>query len=151
MPFRTPDVRTNEDIGTISGPEWIGPDGEAVPTGLDEGEWVRYWKHLPHSLIGRITSLGTIAKVDPGSMAVAATFDPGAAGMARVRLGIVGWNLLADGKPVPWEAAKAAELLDGLPDETFALLQRLIGEGEHRPLAAPADPDNPEGPTLGEG
>jgi hypothetical protein len=117
--------------------------------GLDEGEWIAYWKVFPHSLTGRLTSEATHAVAGPTGEVVA-TFDAGKATMMKVVLGIVDWNLIgSDGQPVKWTAAQARELVDGLPPETFLLLAQIISTDA--PVPALSDPvdDEPNAETVG--
>lgn len=141
--FKSPARRTEDGVATVH-----GPNG-----GLSDGEWIRYWETLPHSAKAKLTSEATSAKVDVLTRAMSATFDPGLAVLARVRIGIVDWNLLDEsGQPVAWDPSRAAELIDGLSDETFEYLTGVIGEGgDIVPLAAPADPKMERSETQGEG
>lgn len=142
--FKSPARKAEDGIVTVHGPA----------AGLSEGEWVRYWEVFPHSLQAALTSEATTAKVEMGTRQVVATFDPGLAVLARLRLGIVDWSLLdEDGEPVPWDPSKSAALIDGLSDETFNWLSEHIGEPTRKPtpLAAPADPEVPRSESQGEG
>lgn len=139
MPYRTPQERQSEDTDTLRGPGH----------GLDEGEWITYWRNLPHSIKGRMTSEATVASMMPTGQMVA-TFDAGVAALTRIRLGIVDWALKGpDGAIVPWDASRAGELIEGLPEETFTALQQRIGNGDRPDLDAPADPEVVRSETVG--
>lgn len=88
---------------------------------LADGEWVRYWTRLPHGAEGRVDSAGT-RFTSAGTF-----FDP----VARVRVllieGIVDWAIRDEnGRAVPWDRAKADELIDGMDEALLALLAAKI-------------------------
>lgn len=142
MPYRTPGERLAEDVAVLRGP------GD----GLDAGESITYWRDLPHSVKGRMTSAATVATVAPGTNQVTAVFDAGIAALTRVQMGIVDWVLFDHEKNlIPWEPDKAAMLVEGLPEDTFMALQRVIGNGAAPVLDAPADPAAPRSETVGNG
>lgn len=142
--FKSAAKRAEDGVATVHGPE----------AGLSEGEWVQYWETFPHSLSGRLTSEATKASYDMQTRQVIATFDPGLSVIARLRLGIVDWNMLDEsGNPVPWDASKAPALIDGLEPVTFQWLAEHIGapENKARGLGEPADPTMERSESVGEG
>jgi hypothetical protein len=138
--FRSRPIRWAEDQAVLTG------------HGLAEGESIRYWTRLPHGAASRIVTAASHLVVDPRTgRVVEASYDAGAAARARLREGIVDWTIRDEaGQLVPWDSRQADELLDGLPLETVAALGNLIGSGEPPDLSAPADPEHPDGETLGE-
>lgn len=115
--YRTPGART-------------ATQGEYRHESFGSGEFITYWKVLPHSVQAAITSAATEAKVDTVRKTMNAIFDPGKAAMARLRLGIIDWTLRDENDiPVQWDPSRAGELIDGLPADVVSELGNLIGSG----------------------
>lgn len=158
MPFRSAAKRAQDDVvrlepgkDPILDPKTKQPTGEFETYGLGPDEWIAYWAIFPHSFVGQVTSAATKAMIDPVTGQMQAAFDAGEAAITRVMLGIVDWHLLDEDKnPVQWDPRKARELMDGIPPEAFRALQVKVGNGSPQPeLGAPADPDKPDGETVG--
>ncbi len=140
MPFKGVEARERDDQDTVYGPR----------PGLAEGEWVRYWRRLPHSLVAKMTSAATIAKVAPDGQIVA-TFDPGVAAVERLHLGIVDWALYDGAVPVVWERDKATVLMDGLDPDLLKYLGDHIGQETQAETLDKPDPATGGKTTQGEG
>lgn len=144
MPFRGEAARERDDQETIMGPR---PD-----LGLAEGEWVRYWARVPHSISAKVISAATIVSVDPVTNVQKVVIDAGLSSIARLRLGIVDWVLFDNGVPIVWDRDQAHVLIDGLDAGLVTYLSENIGRvNEALSLQRPANPEQPKGETKGEG
>ena len=135
--FRSPAKRRAEDQAVLN--------HENCPV-LAQNEWIRYWLRLPES--ARVQVMAAMAGDDGKPEMSGPKFA--AALVARRVGGIIDWCIFdEEGNEVPWDPARGAELIEGLPEAVIDLLDRIIGSGEPPSLAAPADPSKPDGETEG--
>ncbi len=119
--FKTPTARLQDNTAVIT-------------EGLADGESITYWKVLPHSAMGKISKAGVTMGTDHRGRMTGAQFDPAAAVLARLTIGIVHWDITDEsGNRVPWDPNNAAELLDGLSGIVTANLAARIGNGDPEP------------------
>lgn len=138
--FKTQSARLAGDTGVLT-------------EGLAEGESITYWKVLPHSAMGKISKAGVTMGTDNRGRMTGAMFDPAAAVLERLKLGIQHWDITDEqGNRVPWDPNNAAELLDGLPIAVTSQLSALIGGGDPEPDLDEELEASSEGPpeTVGE-
>lgn len=123
--FRSPSARA-EDVDVLT---------SADCDDLDADESITYFKRLPHRAAVRLADEGTMPTLDASGRKVA-RIDIRAGTLQQIKLeeGIVTWTLRDEaGRPVRWERAKAAELVDGLSDKVRAALLDRIGEDKSVP------------------
>lgn len=126
-------------------------DQDVFTDGLAEGESITYWKRLPHSAAERIANEATEVALDRKGRPLGARVLAGRAARIRLEEGIVDWVIFDEnGDKVEWDRKRAADLIDGLPPKVINALAERIGGDEPEGLNEPADPDTPEGETVGE-
>jgi len=140
--YRSPAARRAEDQGMLV--------PENCP-GMAPGEWIRYWKVLPHSAMAR--SFGALAPISLDAEGTGTLGAPDSGRLVTLRrfLGIVAWSLFDEkGVEIQWDVAAGEALVDGLSESVLDRLDEVIGKGEPPALGAPADPEKPKGETVGE-